>query len=71
MSLEEGRESSTSVLSLYCLALPGSQPIGGRVDPSTLLLLPFRIFKDARKDKGQDDFLGNVVLRLKVSPGCE
>ncbi|XP_075759754.1 protein unc-13 homolog D isoform X2 [Pelodiscus sinensis] len=23
-----------------------------------------RIFKDARKDKGQDDFLGNVVLRL-------
>lgn len=28
---------------------------------------PFRIFKDARKDKGQDDFLGNVVLRLKVS----
>uniref|UniRef100_A0A663DNF9 Unc-13 homolog D n=1 Tax=Aquila chrysaetos chrysaetos TaxID=223781 RepID=A0A663DNF9_AQUCH len=24
-----------------------------------------RIFKDARKDKGQDDFLGNVVLRLK------
>lgn len=29
--------------------------------------MPFRIFKDARKDKGQDDFLGNVVLRLKVS----
>lgn len=26
-----------------------------------------RIFKDARKDKGQDDFLGNVVLRLQVS----
>ncbi|XP_030361781.1 protein unc-13 homolog D isoform X5 [Strigops habroptila] len=24
-----------------------------------------RIFKDARKDKGQDDFLGNVVLHLK------
>lgn len=24
-----------------------------------------RIFKDARKDKGQDDFLGNVVLRLE------
>lgn len=24
-----------------------------------------RIFKDARKDKGQDDFLGNVVLRLR------
>uniref|UniRef100_A0A8C3QJ09 Unc-13 homolog D n=1 Tax=Cyanoderma ruficeps TaxID=181631 RepID=A0A8C3QJ09_9PASS len=24
-----------------------------------------RIFKDARKDKGQDDFLGNVVVRLK------
>ncbi|KAM9371241.1 protein unc-13 homolog D [Phaethornis superciliosus] len=24
-----------------------------------------RIFKEARKDKGQDDFLGNVVLRLK------
>ncbi|XP_051490877.1 protein unc-13 homolog D [Apus apus] len=24
-----------------------------------------RIFKDARKDKGQDDFLGNVVIRLK------
>ncbi|CAJ0967591.1 unnamed protein product [Ranitomeya imitator] len=23
------------------------------------------IFKDARKDKGQDDFLGNVVLRLR------
>lgn len=26
-----------------------------------------RIFKEARKDKGQDDFLGNVVLRLQVS----
>ncbi|NWV33932.1 UN13D protein, partial [Grantiella picta] len=26
-----------------------------------------RIFKEARKDKGQDDFLGNVVVRLKVS----
>lgn len=25
-----------------------------------------RIFKEARKDKGQDDFLGNVVLRLQV-----
>uniref|UniRef100_A0A8C0IQR6 Unc-13 homolog D n=1 Tax=Chelonoidis abingdonii TaxID=106734 RepID=A0A8C0IQR6_CHEAB len=24
-----------------------------------------RMFKDARKDKGQDDFLGNVVLRLQ------
>ncbi|XP_060058761.1 protein unc-13 homolog D isoform X3 [Erinaceus europaeus] len=24
-----------------------------------------RIFKEARKDKGQDDFLGNVVLRLQ------
>uniref|UniRef100_A0A8C5U487 Unc-13 homolog D n=1 Tax=Malurus cyaneus samueli TaxID=2593467 RepID=A0A8C5U487_9PASS len=24
-----------------------------------------RIFKEARKDKGQDDFLGNVVVRLK------
>ncbi|KAJ7316035.1 hypothetical protein JRQ81_002197 [Phrynocephalus forsythii] len=24
-----------------------------------------RIFKEARKDKGQDDFLGNVVLQLK------
>uniref|UniRef100_A0A8C8SRA0 Unc-13 homolog D n=1 Tax=Pelusios castaneus TaxID=367368 RepID=A0A8C8SRA0_9SAUR len=24
-----------------------------------------RIFKDARKDKGQDDFLGNLVLRLQ------
>lgn len=24
-----------------------------------------RIFKDARKDKGQDDFLGNVVLRVR------
>ncbi|XP_068118061.1 protein unc-13 homolog D isoform X2 [Hyperolius riggenbachi] len=24
-----------------------------------------RIFKDARKDKGQDDFLGNVVLRVQ------
>ncbi|KFP01394.1 Protein unc-13 D, partial [Calypte anna] len=24
-----------------------------------------RIFKEARKDKGKDDFLGNVVLRLK------
>lgn len=28
-----------------------------------------RIFKDARKDKGQDDFLGNVVLRLQVRNG--
>lgn len=28
-----------------------------------------RIFKEARKDKGQDDFLGNVVLRLQVSVG--
>ncbi|XP_058708270.1 protein unc-13 homolog D isoform X2 [Poecile atricapillus] len=27
-----------------------------------------RIFKDARKDKGQDDFLGNVVVRLKNLP---
>ncbi|PKU35228.1 hypothetical protein llap_14467 [Limosa lapponica baueri] len=27
--------------------------------------MPFRIFKDACKDKGQDDFLGNVVLHLK------
>uniref|UniRef100_A0A452U172 Unc-13 homolog D n=1 Tax=Ursus maritimus TaxID=29073 RepID=A0A452U172_URSMA len=26
-----------------------------------------RIFKEARKDKGQDDFLGNVVLRLQVT----
>lgn len=26
-----------------------------------------RIFKEARKDKGQDDFLGNVVVRLQVS----
>ncbi|XP_053565109.1 protein unc-13 homolog D isoform X2 [Bombina bombina] len=24
-----------------------------------------RIFKEARKDKGQDDFLGNVVVRMK------
>ncbi|KAM5125789.1 protein unc-13 homolog D-like [Mantella aurantiaca] len=24
-----------------------------------------RIFKDARKDKGQDDFLGNVVLQIR------
>ncbi|XP_075135191.1 protein unc-13 homolog D [Leptodactylus fuscus] len=24
-----------------------------------------RIFKEARKDKGQDDFLGNIVLRLR------
>ncbi|KAM9296342.1 protein unc-13 homolog D [Gastrophryne carolinensis] len=24
-----------------------------------------RIFKDARKDRGQDDFLGNVVLRVR------
>ncbi|KAM7334597.1 hypothetical protein ACRRTK_007917 [Alexandromys fortis] len=28
-----------------------------------------RIFKEARKDKGQDDFLGNVVLRLQVRAG--
>lgn len=33
----------------------------------TSLFMAFRIFKDARKDKGQDDFLGNVVLHLKVS----
>lgn len=33
----------------------------------TSLFMVFRIFKDARKDKGQDDFLGNVVLHLKVS----
>lgn len=71
MLLEEGREGSSSLLSPYCLALSESQPVGGCVDPFILLLLPSRIFKDARKDKGQDDFLGNVVLRLKVSPGCE
>lgn len=35
--------------------------------PPPRLFVPFRIFKDARKDKGQDDFLGNVVVRLKVS----
>lgn len=35
--------------------------------PPPPLSVPFRIFKDARKDKGQDDFLGNVVVRLKVS----
>uniref|UniRef100_A0A8C6JGE6 Uncharacterized protein n=1 Tax=Melopsittacus undulatus TaxID=13146 RepID=A0A8C6JGE6_MELUD len=29
-----------------------------------------RIFKDARKDKGQDDFLGNVVLHLKQDLHC-
>lgn len=38
--------------------------------PPPPLFVPFRIFKDARKDKGQDDFLGNVVVRLKVSAGC-
>lgn len=46
----------------------GSQP-----DPSVSWPIPLmdpawnRIFKEARKDKGQDDFLGNVVLRLQVS----
>lgn len=25
-----------------------------------------RMIKDAKKEKGQDDFLGNVVLKLKV-----
>ncbi|XP_073654355.1 protein unc-13 homolog D isoform X3 [Tursiops truncatus] len=35
-----------------------------------------RIFKEVRKDKGQDDFLGNVVLRLQVwaspaRPACQ
>lgn len=24
------------------------------------------MFKDAKKDKGQDDFLGNLALKLKV-----
>lgn len=46
-------------------ALPGSQ-LQDTSHPSPLFV-PFRIFKDARKDKGQDDFLGNVVVRLKVS----
>lgn len=31
---------------------------------STLSL--HRMIKDAKKEKGQDDFLGNVVLKLKV-----
>lgn len=36
-------------------------------EPSPILYN--RIFKEARKDKGQDDFLGNVVLRLQVRAG--
>ncbi|XP_013915062.1 PREDICTED: protein unc-13 homolog D-like [Thamnophis sirtalis] len=28
-----------------------------------------RILKDARKNKGQDDFLGNVVIHLQVRKG--
>lgn len=43
----------------------GSRPQESFSPPPSFV--PFRIFKDARKDKGQDDFLGNVVLRLKVS----
>lgn len=46
---------------------------GSPPDPSVSWPVPLtdtawnRIFKEARKDKGQDDFLGNVVLRLQVS----
>uniref|UniRef100_A0A8B9DBX7 Unc-13 homolog D n=1 Tax=Anser cygnoides TaxID=8845 RepID=A0A8B9DBX7_ANSCY len=46
-----------------CGVIPWLAPPMGTSSPSSFLL--FRIFKDARKDKGQDDFLGNVVLRLK------
>uniref|UniRef100_A0A8B9UPN8 Unc-13 homolog D n=1 Tax=Anas zonorhyncha TaxID=75864 RepID=A0A8B9UPN8_9AVES len=54
-----------SLLAPRCSALPTPRlvPAVGTSPPSLYLL--FRIFKDARKDKGQDDFLGNVVLRLK------
>lgn len=31
-----------------------------------LLILPFRMIKEAKKEKGTDDFLGNVVLKLQV-----
>lgn len=63
---EGGREGSSSLLAPRCSALPTPRlvPAVG-TSPRSLYLL-FRIFKDARKDKGQDDFLGNVVLRLKV-----
>lgn len=50
--------------SFFALTAAGSQLQETFSAPS---FTPFRIFKDARKDKGQDDFLGNVVLRLKVS----
>lgn len=66
LPLGEGREGSSSLLAPRCPTLPRPwlAPAMGTSSPSSFLL--FRIFKDARKDKGQDDFLGNVVLRLKV-----
>lgn len=63
---EERREGSSSLLAPRCPALPTPRLVlAVGTSPRSLYLL-FRIFKDARKDKGQDDFLGNVVLRLKV-----
>lgn len=63
------------VAGLQALSRPGGPQAGdgSQPDPAgswpVLLMAPAwnRIFKEARKDKGQDDFLGNVVLRLQVS----
>lgn len=57
------REGSSSLLAPRC---PCFSPTTAMGTSSPSLYPLFRIFKDARKDKGQDDFLGNVVLRLKV-----
>lgn len=61
---EGGRAAAPCWPHVPALPRPRLVPAVG-TSPRSLYLL-FRIFKDARKDKGQDDFLGNVVLRLKV-----
>lgn len=65
LPLEGGREGGRSALPFFSPTSAGSQLQETFSPPPSFG--PFRIFKDARKDKGQDDFLGNVVLRLKVS----
>lgn len=64
-----------SVAGLQALSRPRGAQEGDRSPPDTSVSWPTplmapawnRIFKEARKDKGQDDFLGNIVVRLQVS----
>lgn len=61
---EEGPPPSPSM----CTPVSGRQalPLRAQVAEPSPNLPENRIFKEARKDKGQDDFLGNVMLRLQV-----